>query len=180
MPNWTDNCLSVEGDELQVQDFCNKVYKVTDDSEYDILNSLLPTPTDVGEDWYKWNIEHWGTKWSDKETFLAIRDTGFAYFRFGTAWSPPLEGMGHISMQFPDLTFILTYTEEGVGFAGCAGYKDGLMVHAQSEEMDIDENLSGEKLFEAIGQWWQDKAYECEVHVRGVLKALPLETSNKG
>jgi hypothetical protein len=182
MPNWTNNCLCIEGDEAKIQDFINKVktdsQELDEDCDYAILNNLFPTPTDIGDGWYEWNIENWGTKWADKETFLVIRDNGYAYFRFDTAWSPPVEGIGHISVMFPDLTFTLTYTEEGMGFAGCAGYKDGVMVHAQSEEMDIDENLSGSEMFEAISQWWQDKADECEVHVRGVLNALPLETIN--
>jgi hypothetical protein len=189
MPNWTNNCLCIEGDEEKVQDFINKVKtnneELDEDCEYAILNSLFPTPTNIGDGWYEWNIENWGTKWSDKETLLAIRDKGYAYFRFDTAWSPPLEGLGRISTMFPDLTFTLTYTEESMGFAGCAGYLNGLMVNAQSEEISIDEDSYKDQgeLMDAIADWWQTKADESEAFVRNMMSEyppLPLETTSKG
>lgn len=182
--NWTSNSLCVEGDDTKVQEFINKVKsnneELDEDCEYAILNNLFPTPADIGDAWYEWNIDNWGTKWADKETYLSTRNNGHACFRFDSAWSPPLNGIGHISMQFPDLTFILTFTEESMGFAGCAGYTNGLMVHAQSEEISIDEEhyKDDNDLWDAISDWWQEKAQLCEYHVRSAMKAHALETLN--
>lgn len=184
MPNWTSNTLCVEGNDLDVKTF---ITKVTADKyntqEYAILATLIPVPE--GQEWYEWNIANWGTKWEDNGTTLTITDKGFAMFRFDTAWSPPVEGITTISTMFPSLTFVLSYSEMGMGFVGSAGFLDGLVHHASSENIQMEgseenDDLDMDALYEAY-----DLALDiCEVEARQVLSELsnpsPLQTTTKG
>lgn len=175
MPNWTNNCLSVEGNEQEVQDFINKVTTEGDDT-YSILNTLLPTPTDLGDDgWYNWNISNWGTKWQDSDTTLVIRDTNYVFFRFDTAWAPPLVGFESISVMFPELTFVLTYQEMGMGFVGCAGYLNGIQSHVEREDISIPEETEDDDLMDVMYERYTTLVDDCEAQVRYAMHApLPF------
>lgn len=75
--------------------------------------------------WYDWNVRNWGTKWDvgvrddDKypDTELTDESSDSLGYRFNTAWSPPLPVVGEISVQYPNLTFSLSYEEE-TGWGG--------------------------------------------------------------
>lgn len=79
---------------------------------------------------YEWCIANWGTKWgifdshldadnsSDISGNLTENEEGELMYHFTTAWSPPLPVILAMSKKFPDLEFILTYFEGGVGFNG--------------------------------------------------------------
>lgn len=118
---------------------------------HDILGKLYPTPQELVDtksgffgdpekqaeqekaeqanlakygykDWYDWNCAKWGTKWGDCDTFLADLTDESVSFEFQSAWGPPIEGIAHISSLFPELTFVLTYEEQGMDFYGLATF----------------------------------------------------------
>jgi hypothetical protein len=70
--------------------------------------------------WYDWNVRNWGTKWDvgvhDEEKYpeteLLNESEDYLGYRFNTAWSPPLPVIGEMSVQYPNLTFTLSYEEE--------------------------------------------------------------------
>lgn len=62
--------------------------------------------------WWDWQISHWGVKWGDSETHLAMQD-GNIVGTFMTPWAPPVQGMIRISSQYPALSFTITWSEEG-------------------------------------------------------------------
>ena len=79
------------------------------------------------KDWYDWCCANWGTKWADSET-----DGGDIYndgttvsYSFQSPWSPPEEAFRQISAMFPELTFVLSYEEEGMGFYGATSFFNG-------------------------------------------------------
>lgn len=123
--------------------------------EYDILGQLYPTPQELqdtvsgwsndpevqaerqkqyeanfakygSKDWYDWNNRNWGSKWGDCDTYLSGAE-GDSQIEFGftSAWSPPIEGIAHITTLFPNLKFALAYHEEGMDFYGLATFEDG-------------------------------------------------------
>lgn len=137
---------------------------------YDILGQLYPTPQELVEvgsgfsndpdvqaererkqleniskygekDWYDWNIANWGTKWGDCETFLDTNEEDMTVFSFQSAWSPPVEGLTHISTLFPTLTFVLTYDESGMGFFGAMKVRNGESM-IEEREFDSIPNIS--------------------------------------
>lgn len=88
--------------------------------------------------WYDWNIENFGTKWDissyiDVDDF--IKDKGMSY---ETAWGPNEAFYFNISKDYPELTFKLSYDEEGVGFAGECEIKNG--VYLSNEYYDVSKD----------------------------------------
>ena len=76
-------------------------------------------------DWYDWNNAKWGTKWGDCETFLSgDPKDGSIEFIFNSAWAPPIEGIAHITTLFPNLSFALSYIEEGMDFYGLTTFDE--------------------------------------------------------
>lgn len=94
----------------------------TIDQPFSMFNLVHPeTPEEmeayVTGDWYDWNVANWGTKW-DASEIQPLTDTdsniGWA---FETPWSPPIEFIDKVAMQYPTLRFSLSYEEES-GWGG--------------------------------------------------------------
>lgn len=58
-------------------------------------------------DWYGWACDNWGTKWN-----ACNSSTSEYEIYFETAWAPPMPIFEALSMQFPDITFSITWEEE--------------------------------------------------------------------
>lgn len=120
-------------------------------------------------DWYDWQHKNWGIKWGDAETEMVSQTDTYVDYRFETPWSPPIAGMDAISLMFPDLTFVLRYYEMGMGFAGCAGFRNGDMVDYSTENIetpldgiDDDDPNFWDRVYDA----YEDACSECEGRVR--------------
>ena len=137
--------------------------EMQDYEQFRILDNLLPTPKELqdtpkgsfGEsdkqktmeeqnkaniakfgykDWYDWNCANYGSKWSDYEGVINTYEAGLLDVVFMSAWSPIIQGMVHVSREFPKLNFILTYEEGGMGFMGGSAIKAGVLLnHIEGE-----------------------------------------------
>jgi hypothetical protein len=108
--------------------------------------SLLEEPkgAPLSNHWYDWNIRNWGTKW-DTGAELELFGDDHAYYRFETAWSPPVEAITALSAQYPGIVFSLEWEEEQ-GFGGEFFFRGGEVEvakewdipdsHADNEERD--------------------------------------------
>ena len=119
------NPAPVYGDEL---DFCmNALYPVPldyrrfpfDDNQARKLGEAVGEPRKYGG--YRWQSDHWGTKWDVDGVLIESHDT-FLQYQFDSAWSPPISFFEKISKDFPNLTFELEFYEGGMGFAGRATF----------------------------------------------------------
>ena len=160
--------------------------KEENEQSYDILGQLYPVPVELKEttsgffgdtekqkeleekqarnreiygygDWYDWCVANWGTKWGDCNTYLDESNEEETNFCFESAWSPPIEGLVHISKSFPTLHFMLNYMEEGMGFYGVTVIENG-------DADDTCENIEdiegyGDLVFDDEGADW-DKAHD--------------------
>ena len=81
--------------------------------------------------WYDWNITHWSTKWSpDVHSVLVdVGDTAVATISYQTAWSPAENLIKQLSELYPELIFVETFLEEGMGFWGANTYVAGECRH---------------------------------------------------
>jgi hypothetical protein len=70
---------------------------------------------DSPDNWYNWNVEHWGTKWNAGDEYVSD-DNGV--WGFDTAWSPAEPVIRALAERFPDITFIHDYVEQGIAFVG--------------------------------------------------------------
>jgi len=92
-----------------------------------VCEQFIPRPE--GEEWYGWNISHWGTKWDfglDKnyDEPVTVKQNGDKYevgVAPNTAWSPPIDFYNHLV----ELGYNVhaSYFEPGMGFCGI--YHDG-------------------------------------------------------
>lgn len=143
MPNWCENHLSIAGKDVDMQKLLEVI--TIGEGEYSLLEKLYPTPEElcIGDSsvggqtplmisnmekygfksWYDWNIENWGTKWSESDlsigqSYTLSNDFGVIAFNFETAWAPPLEAFDKISKDYPNLLFAIYYEEPGMAFCG--------------------------------------------------------------
>lgn len=139
MPNWCSNTLKVRGSEDEVQKFCNKAKGKDTELSF---NSLFPMPKELAitsppqteqekkqaaintakygaPTWYEWCVKSWGTKWDVSEVCLE-NEGDYLEYSFDTAWSPPLLWLTKVSEDFPELEFVMRYSEEGAGYFGVA------------------------------------------------------------
>lgn len=69
------------------------------------------------EDWYRWQVDKWGTKWDVNATIHSQTKYRIVY-QYDTAWSPNIMFFYNICEKYPLLTFDVKYREEGMGFKG--------------------------------------------------------------
>jgi hypothetical protein len=84
MPNWVRNKLFIHGPTEKVKQ-CT--LDIATDNEHISFEKIFPRPKDIGDDWYDWSIQNWGTKWDVSET----HEDENGYICFDTAWSTPIE-----------------------------------------------------------------------------------------
>lgn len=88
--------------------------------------------------WLDWAIANWGTKWNAGEVKQPeIRKGGrLAFYRFDTAWSPPLSLVEAASKKFPNVRLTMRFYEAGSGFKGILVCKGGQILKSESSDYD--------------------------------------------
>jgi hypothetical protein len=92
------------------------------------------------EDWYRWNIDNWGTKWDASSTCVEqLDDTNFNV-QFNTAWSPPIDWFEKVIPMYPQLEFDLIFDEESQDYCGRMTGKNGEIDLEVGKPYFTDEN----------------------------------------
>lgn len=122
MPNWIINKLSFEGSSVDGLDLLQSIASEEESIDF---NKIVPRPADL-EDWYSWCIEMWGTKWNAKDSYT----TSSGEVVFETAWSTPFQVIFELSRQYPQVTLIVKFADESIGY-NCGEYhlKNGEVVY---------------------------------------------------
>jgi len=74
--------------------------------------------------WYKWNIENWGTKWNSSNTSYPETDSILAQgsteieIWLDTAWDPAMPVYNKLQEMYPNLKIDVYYGDEGGFFVG--------------------------------------------------------------
>lgn len=142
MPNHVTNILVISGDDEQRQ----AMFEAIKNDKVGIgsldFSKVIPYPDNIyqgnlgseerakyGKDnWYDWNIEHWGTKWncygfSDQ----TVQDFDGSTIEFQTAWSHPAPILARLAEQYPDLRFEVMWADEDFGHnVGKKEYEGGV------------------------------------------------------
>jgi hypothetical protein len=107
MPNYCSNTVRICANEDTVKKLLNAELS---------FEVLLPRPQEE-EDWYEWNMKHWGTKWD--RTDFEVKAQGLKGFeaRFTTAWAPPVAFLKTLCTKHHDMWMKCDWIEEG-GYAG--------------------------------------------------------------
>ena len=157
MPNHCENYLTIKGDHKYRQEFVDKncgfgYGDIEKTGEYLGLSfhAQVPLPKRIVEahekdssndEWYKWCLDKWGTKWEAWDCLLDHDADSTVYF-FTTAWSPPGDWMERVSKKFPHVTLVNSWSEEG----GEGGY-----VHVEKGKTIYERAKTPEELAEAQG-----------------------------
>jgi len=134
MPNWCSNKLTITGQQADIQAFKTKAVGHSPweapEGEPDVLNfhSLVPVPDEVLQAGYEsagynWEMANWGCKWGASDLGILNDWEGYVDYEFYTAWSPPIEFLQTVAVQWPALVLILAYEEPGIGFKGIARFQ---------------------------------------------------------
>ena len=84
------------------------------------FETALPIPENIGEGWYEWCIENWGTKWNPVEDTgdIEVKDDGSVSSFLLTAWDPPTAWLTTLAERFPGYVFEIEYMETGNAISG--------------------------------------------------------------
>lgn len=122
MPNWCLNKLTVSHDDKTAMDRFVAAY-----NKGKVCNEFIPMSDDIGDGWYDWCINNWGTKWDvgkeEYEDAIVMKKVSMESGTFyevslspNTAWSPPVDFYNHLM----DLGYNVhaSYFEPGMCFCG--------------------------------------------------------------
>lgn len=152
MPNWSENNVEITGPTEDLKTFLadfksSGEYKMT--NLHPVPSHLSETETDFGSaemmhsfagdvnytytNKHDWIIANWGTKWDLNEVhespITTFDDkTSSVTLSYLSAWSPNFQFYLNISRNYPTLTFVDNYFEEGNGFIGEATILNGKAV----------------------------------------------------
>lgn len=139
MPNICHNRLEIIAPEHEADEFVALVTGKDDDIDF---TRLVPQPEDIGEGWYDWRHQHWGTKWINDVQWNGNAETpeGRCYlsYAYDSAWAPlNTEFWTAVAQRFPGSIFVTSYNELGMGFVGGMAVADGgSFVHDQTLNVD--------------------------------------------
>lgn len=158
MPNHCENFVEITGNPKLI----NKLLKQVEITESEATSrhekskfschKVIPRPTDQDNNWYEWNIAHWGSKWGAYDLVENENDWegGHYSFFFMSAWSPLTLVIEELARQYPKLNFFYRYHEGGCDFWGKHWYSKGKEQEAlegqlSSAECDILNEFYGEE-----------------------------------
>ena len=77
MANWCENYVEIKGPKKILDNIETIVDEKNNDKEreHGLLNYLRPIPKEEKENWYKWSVDNWGTKWDVKEFYSIKRNS---------------------------------------------------------------------------------------------------------
>lgn len=150
MPNWCKNNLRIKDNGEKILELLEYV---KDEKGDFTMNKAVPMPKELdttsspvqdtvpeeerkklvekygADNWYDWRYKNWGVKWDASDSGF-WKDGDDWMISFNTPWGPPCEFMKKLSAQFPKMTFILQFADEGIG-----SYPLGQCTYINGEEM---------------------------------------------
>lgn len=118
MPNYCTNHVHIHGKRENIAVLWDAI---TDVNEVPNLMAVRPRPDDIGDDWYGWSIDNWGTKWEFIDINYFDKDDESIDIQGDTAWSPPLALLAFIAEQY-GVNCHISYSEVGMDFCGVAAF----------------------------------------------------------
>jgi hypothetical protein len=161
MPNWCNNSITISGPTAKIKALWDEANTKPEEGEAGLLHAMVPMPS-VGDDWYSWRVNSWGTKWEIDPEELEYEDnedgTSTIAGWFESAWSPPTTAYDTFTANNQDCTVEATYYECGVCFVGKYSSVEGTD-DCYSIDFD-DEDWAGNIPSELIDDYGLDNEYE--------------------
>lgn len=124
MPNWVNNRVTIVGSAETIKRL------VEANMDFEVLR---PRPKEMEDQWYNWNVEHWGTKWNRVDYEVFSQKKKKLECSFDTAWSPPTAFFDHLLDLYHDLWIKCEWDEEGdTAGVWVAHWKDDILVKSST------------------------------------------------
>lgn len=175
MPNWCLNQVEITAttDEAKkkLAEVSEKISELGLFYQFRPLPKILeettaPTPKDLDpavrdqmiaetgfDNWYEWQIAHWGTKW-DIDPYVCDFDGDTLSLCFDSAWDAPTEFYRYLVEQGFEVS--ASYFEPGMGFAGTwyngsDNYIEDIAASANKEPEELDPDIR--EIYENFNVW---------------------------
>lgn len=90
------------------------------------FDRIIPMPKEEEENWYRWRLDHWDTKWNAYDINREVDFGDDRHITFNTAWSAPYGIYLKLFAMFPDYDMEIAYADEDVAYnCGRITLKDG-------------------------------------------------------
>ena len=99
-------------------------------------------PTIRKDSWWDWRVQNWGTKWEPMDPNIEQGNPEHVQITFDSAWSPPIEWLHKVHLDYPNLQFHLEFEEPGMNFYG---YVDAYGKNGIFDEFEDDLDKLHEK-----------------------------------
>lgn len=102
---------------------------------------------------YQWEHKNWGCKWGASSVELVDQygkeDDYTVQYNFDTAWAPPITFLKSFAKLYPDVIMEISYSEEGMGFAGNLTIQGEEIMNEEEWETSHEEE-----------EEWEENSYE--------------------
>ena len=175
MPNWCENEVEItfeskaEYDKFITQagvEENTSPYLDYDNEKngYGFFDRFVPTPSEmlIGEGWWWWRIDNWGTKWNPEFHMFETDDDALKItLGMSTAWSSPKEFFTTFTTLFPSAKVQLNYLEEGMGFCGRAYLSEGTCNEAYINDIPTEMYVKAGATLNSEGNidWDEEQSY---------------------
>jgi hypothetical protein len=150
MPNWCNNTVEIQGDEI----FTKLIKGLVDDESTidDFFKQTLQIDNSGDDDWYHANNRDIGCKW-DVQAHVSFESNSIIVIFFDSAWAPPMEGIKHLASKY-NISLEFYYEESGELYIGRGSIdKDGRYF---DEEWFGDDYLKGQYVTNGIEHIYED------------------------
>ena len=119
MPNWCSNIVTLSHkDKKKMAALLTELNKGEDSAQ--IFNVLRKRPKSQEDNWYEWNLSHWGTKWDSNVNGYEDNDDNI-WVSFETPWGAPIALYEYLIKK--GWSVEAYYSEPGLQF--CGSWIDG-------------------------------------------------------
>ena len=152
MPNWVTNHITITGPKTTLELFVKERLS---------FQKFHPRPEEENENWFDWNVHHWGTKW-EPDAICPLLVGERIVVSFDSAWAPPTAFLCYLTEFYEGVKITNRFQDESFCFVGHSVISLGV---GCTEILDpTDFTFKSLKEFANTNTWFNYKNYELMVH----------------
>ena len=152
MPNWVTNNVTITGPKATLELFVKERLS---------FQKFHPRPDEENENWYNWNVHHWGTKW-EPDAICPLLVGERIVVSFDSAWDPPTAFLCYLTEFYDGVKITNRFQDESFCFVGHSVISLGVACTELLEPTDF--TYDALRLFSKANTWYNYKKYEAMVH----------------
>jgi hypothetical protein len=152
MPNWVTNHITITGPKTTLELFVKERLS---------FQKFHPRPEEENENWFDWNVHHWGTKW-EPDAICPLLVGERIVVSFDSAWAAPTAFLCYLTEFYEGVKITNRFQDESFCFVGHSVISLGV---GCTEILDpTDFTFKALKEFANTNNWFNYKKYEYMIH----------------